>query len=118
MEQNGVVDSNVAALAELIRTAKLTDEQRRSMLRMSIGKDSKPGEARNYHHGPFKHCKADDRVTVQFPDGSSMVMSVYKAGVRSLRLMVGDTTAVRAGLKKPGRTFFITKKAWQAQKNP
>lgn len=81
-EENGEV---VGALADLIRSSNLSDEQRSLLLRLSRHKKGYL-TPRSHAKGPYIHCKYGDRIEVKYPDGSSEVMTVSRVGPMRLNL--------------------------------
>jgi hypothetical protein len=71
-------------LAALMKEAKLTSEERRVVSRKAIIRVGP--EKRNPRTGPWIHCKAGDRVTARFADGSEITMDVLKVGPQTLKL--------------------------------
>lgn len=81
MENNGTVD----ALAELIRGANLTYDQRAALLRLSrSGSDGSNGHAKKT--GPYAHCKFGDQVRVRYPDNTEDILTVSKSSAIMLKI--------------------------------
>jgi hypothetical protein len=84
MEGNGQADGTVAALAELMKQAKLSPDQRALLLKLSKERPKKEYVPRL--SGPHAHAKLGDKVTVVFAGGHSMPMTVTQASPSILRL--------------------------------
>jgi hypothetical protein len=76
-------EETLETLATLIKSANLTREQRQRLGYLSRGTKSKQS---GKHKGPYAHCKEGDLMTVAFPDGVMMQMTVFKVGPLVLRL--------------------------------